>query len=247
MKTNGRKNRFFTPDLAAERITLDVGESHHALNVLRLAAGDDVELFDGRGGVADGVISGTARGGVTVDMRSRRQADAPAGLKVKLAFAEPKGKRLDWLLEKATELAAAAIQPVIFERSVAGGESEKMSDSKRRRWLDHCISAAKQCGLDFLPELCEPVSLASLIAEAGPSPGIVGVCETRGLRLPEAIEQYTGGQSVTILVGPEGGMTESELAAAVDAGFKPVRLGATTLRIETAAIALLAATWAFCE
>ncbi len=250
MKQEGRINRFFIPDLAAEQRferTLDNGESHHALHVLRLKAGAEVELFDGHGCVADGVISGTGRGSVTVTIRNRRQFDAPAGVSVKLAFAEPKGKRLDWLLEKATELAAAAIQPVIFERSVAGGESEKMSPSKRRRWLKHCIAAAKQSGLNFLPELCEPVPLASLLASVGQAVGIVGVCEDSGLSPAEAMKQHSAGQPVTILVGPEGGMTDAELAAAVGAGFKPVRLGTTVLRIETAAIAMLAAIRAVCE
>lgn len=244
MKPESRKSRFFAADLAAEQISLDAGESHHALHVLRLGAGAEVELFDGCGGVAEGVICEAGRGSVTISVADRRQLETTAGVRVKLAFAEPKGKRLDWLLEKATELAAAAIQPVIFARSVAG--SERLSDSKRQRWMGHCISASKQSGLNFLPELCQPVTLAELLAGAGPSPGIVGVCGDSGSSLSEALSQYTSGQQVTILVGPEGGMTEAELAAVVDAGFKPVGLGETTLRIETAAIALLAATRAIC-
>jgi len=245
LKQDGRINRFFTIDLASAQVTLDSGEAHHALHVLRLGAGAVVELFDGRGGVAAGVISEAGRGNVTVQVRDRRQLERPGGARVHLAFAEPKGKRLDWLLEKATELAATSFQPVLFKRSIA--VSERLSAAKRQRWIGHCISAAKQSGLDFLPELREPVPVTELVVATRSSLGVVGICGDAELSPGEVLSKAAKGEDISILVGPEGGMTKAELAGAIEAGFKPVRLGSTTLRIETAAIALLAATRAICE
>lgn len=240
--------RFYVSALTVGEVFLSAGESHHARSVRRLGAGDAVKLFDGRGGFAEGEIVNITRRETRV-----RVGEVAAQLQpwpgVHLGFAVPKGKRLDWLLEKATELAAASLWPVVFERSVAAG-------GKADRWAGHCLSAAKQCGLNWLPVLHEPRSLPDFLAGAWDKAPrgaesrtifLAGDLLDSAASLAEVFQAESLGNSdghgfdeVVLLIGPEGGFTEGERQAIAAGGFQPVRLGTTTLRIETAAIALLA-------
>ncbi|MHC4983427.1 MAG: RsmE family RNA methyltransferase [Planctomycetota bacterium] len=248
-------HRFFADNLSGSQVVLSAGEAHHAKDVLRLREGSQVELFDGSGRTAAGRITEWSRGEAVVRIeRLSRPAARPAPI-VHLAFAVPKGKRLNWLLEKATELAAASLRPVRFRRSVARAE---LSGLKRRRWLAHCIAAAKQCGLNFLPELREELKLNEFLQQAeGPSGGprankeqtirLFGDNEGHAASVADVLAraekfavQHTECE-IVLLVGPEGGLTQAEREACLAAGFQPVRLGQTTLRTETAAVALLAA------
>jgi 16S rRNA (uracil1498-N3)-methyltransferase len=236
--TSHDRPRFWTPQLTSSQVTLSDAEAHHAVHVLRLEAGDAVRLFDGRGARAEGRIASVKRSEVTVDVGTRLPPAPPPRPAVHLAFAVPKGKRLDWLLEKATELAAASLQPVCFERRVAGGES--LSQTQCRRWLDHCIAAAKQCGLDRLPEIRQTVGLNDLPAEPAGALRLLGSADASAEAIHGALPAAAP-EEVMILVGPEGGLTDHESARAAQAGFHGVRLGHTVLRLETAAVALLAA------
>ena len=121
--------RFFALPINPPAVELPAAEAHHALNVLRLRAGMEVEVFDGQGAHAVGRISHARHGQVTVTVLRVDPPTCRPEPVVHLAFAVPKGKRLDWLLEKATELGAASLQPVVFQRSVAGGE--ELSEGKR--------------------------------------------------------------------------------------------------------------------
>ena len=238
-----RKPRFYVPSLRAGELTLPPGESHHARSVLRLGPGQAVELFDGLGHLADGEIIATGRGGTVV--RAGRVATCPPPAPaVHLAFAVPKGKRLDWLLEKATELGAASLWPVVFRRSVAAG-------GRAQRWAGHCIAAAKQCGLNQLPEIRPSARLVDFLAtiaagEFPPGGGrfIFGDLSGQARLLGDILADGPG--QVVLLIGPEGGFTDDERGAIVAAGFEPVRLGGTTLRIETAAVALIGGIRAVC-
>ena len=149
-RTSENAYRLFAPELAeisrrggasaGLEVALPAGEAHHALHVLRLSCGDRVELFGGDGSKASGVIAAATKRQVTVTVEQFTPPAGRVGPTVHLAFAVPKGNRLDWLLEKATELGAASLQPVIFNRSVAGGE--ELGENKFQRWMGHCISAA---------------------------------------------------------------------------------------------------------
>jgi len=239
-----RHNRFFVEDLTDESVTLSVSEAHHAMHVMRLRAGDAVELFDGRGGAADGKIVEARRGEVSISIANRRTPMVRPGPVIHLAFAVPKGKRLDWLLEKTTELAAGSLTPIGFERSVV--DPGELVGAKRERWIGHCVSAAKQSMQDWLPELHNPQTLGDfLVGFAGSDQvGLVGSAGGDAGSVRDALASIVTvpARDICLLVGPEGGLTEAEYAAADQAGFVPVRLGRTTLRIETAAIALTAAT-----
>jgi 16S rRNA (uracil1498-N3)-methyltransferase len=210
-------------------------EAHHAAHVLRLKPGDAIELFDGSGGSASASVAAVKHGAVAVEIRQvYRRAERPAPV-IRLAFAVPKGNRLDWLLEKAAELGVAALAPIRFERSVAG--TGELSSAKRRRWLGHCIAAAKQAGLDFLPAIEDLRTLDEFLA-AAERPGIYGDLSDHARPIAEVLE---GHAPPVIVIGPEGGLTDAERRALDAAAFIPVRLGPTTLHIETAALALTAA------
>jgi 16S rRNA (uracil1498-N3)-methyltransferase len=228
------KHRFYVPTLMAGVVHLPDDEARHAGGVLRLQVGDCVELFDGRGKFARAtVVSVTKR---KVSTRVDAVETSPtAEMELHLAFAIPKGKRLDWLLEKATELGATSLTPLLCERSVAG--TDELSANKLQRWLSHCLSAAKQCGLNRLPELRQPITLGDLTAS---EPDAMLFGDLAGDTIPLASAVKAAGPSITILVGPEGGFTDAECQTLRTAGATPVRLGPTVLRIETAAVALLA-------
>jgi len=244
-----RHNRFFAEDLCSETVALSVAESHHAMHVLRMRSGDAVELFDGCGQVADGRIAETRRGRVSVRVMSRRQAPARPRPVIHLAFAVPKGKRLDWLLEKASELAVASLTPVSLEHSVV--EPGELAGSKRERWVGHCTAAAKQSGLNWLPELREPLALPEFLRrfDKTGAAGLAGSASPKAVSVREALAFWSSREAgeVHLLVGPEGGMTDSEYAAAEEAGFVQARIGSTTLRVETACVAMVSAVTALLE
>ena len=224
---------------------LPSGEAHHAAHVLRLRPGAAVELFDGVGGSALGRIVRVHRREVAVTVDEVRPPTAPPEPRVTLAFAVPKGNRLDWLLEKTTELGVARLSPVLFERSIAGWD--ELSASKRARWFGHSIAAAKQAGLDWFPEIADPRPLAAFLEEAARDDEaaggrwLFGDLSARAVPIREALTRPAPPRRVCLVVGPEGGLAEAERSALQCAGFVGVCLGRTTLRIETAAVALLAA------
>jgi len=238
-----------TVGLCAE---LSLAEAHHAMHVLRLRVGDALELFDGRGQSATARIAQAKHGRVRCEVEAVGAVRARPEPRVHLAFAVPKGKRLDWLLEKATELASSSLRPVAFERGVAGDD---LADGKRERWLTHCVAAAKQSGLNFLPELRERQTLPDLLADAaGAGAGVsgagtlfrlVGDVTADAVSLPDALGKAGGADppvtDILLIIGPEGGLSDVERNQLAAAHVTPVRLGHTILRIETAAVALLAA------
>ncbi len=242
MRDGSLKRRFFAEDLRGELVELGPGEVRHAATVLRLSVGQSVQVFDGFGTVAAGKLETLTRHSAVVRIAERRTEARPEPA-VELAFSLPKGKRLDWLLEKATELGAARLQPVVFERSVAGVVS---SEHARGRWRAVCIAAAKQCGASYLPEIAAPASLPVFLAGTRSGARILGEAGG-GASLAEVVSAWSPGSAVTLLVGPEGGLTEAEQQGTRAAGFAAVHLGERVLRVETAALALLAATAALCD
>jgi 16S rRNA (uracil1498-N3)-methyltransferase len=228
--------RFYVPQINGGECSLPSSEAHHALHVLRLKIGAKVELFDGKGNSSTAEVIHTSRVDVLVTADAPKSEPLP-NPGVHLAFAVPKGKRLDWLLEKTTELAATSLQPVTFSRSVAGGE---LTPSKLQRWESQCISAAKQSGVNHLPEIKPLITLKNFLS-APTTVGHLQLFGDLGDLTPPIGEILRNNifDSVTLLIGPEGGFTPDERQSIVDAGILPVRLGKTTLRIETATIALL--------
>jgi len=223
--------RFYTgpQELEPGLVVLSETESRHAASSRRLAVGDEVVLFDGRGSEARGQVESIDRRAVRVEIGAveRREADAAVGLTLAVAF--PKGPRQDVLVEKCTELGVAAIWPMRCARSIAEPSAHRLG--KLRRTV---IEACKQSQRAWLCELREPVSFAEAV-------GAVGQFDAAVIADGSAVGSDAGGatshKSVLVLVGPEGGLTTAELEAARDAGCGTLQLGKTILRTETAAIA----------
>ena len=215
------------------------GEAHHLAHVLRARAGDEVTLFDGLGLSVQASILSLDRGRVLVRLNpASRRMEPPAAVAVTLMQAIPKPQSFEWILQKAGELGATAIVPVLSERVVWRADRAD-SDAKRERWRAIAIGAAKQCGANRIPELAQATSLANLL----PTLGQYELCMIGALRpdappMRKALDETRNRmpKSIALLVGPEGDFTPAELDAAIAAGAKPVSFGPRVLRSETAAV-----------
>lgn len=230
--------RFYHPDLHAQVIELDDAQAQHARKVLRLSVGDTVSLFDGSGGAATGRISRCDKR-VEVTITERRTAPwlKPT---IELAVCIPKGDRAGFLVEKASELGADTLIPLLATRSVVDP-----GEGKIERFARMATESAKQCGRPWVMQVAEPIDFAKLIASAEHDVKLIAdVPESSGVPGVHS-EQIMPGQfaeagRLIVLIGPEGGWTDEERKAAFSSGFRPVRLGPHVMRIETAALAALA-------
>ncbi len=207
-------------------------------HVLRLAPGNPVILFDGQGNAYDGEIAKCARGEVSVRLHKRRDEDRESPLQVTLAQAVSSGERMDYTIQKAVELGVSAVQPLLAERCVVRLSGERAA-KRGAHWQAVVAAACEQCGRNRVPRVAPLQPLRGWLEQPAPADAL------RLMLLPGAptglhqLARPTG--MVTVLAGPEGGLTEAEAGDAVRAGFMPLRLGPRVLRTETAAVALLAA------
>ena len=227
---------FCSQPISGKAITLPAEAAHHALRVLRLRSGDSVILFDGSGGEWPGCLQEEGRA-LQVELGQWRPVEREASLALTLAQCLPSADKMDWVVQKAVELGVAAIQPLEAARSVLRLSGER-AEKRSRHWLQVAISACEQCGRNRTPVLAPLLSLPAYLAQPGP-PGELRLllAPAGSLRLAELARP----QAVTLLVGPEGGLTEDEIAAARLAGFQAVSLGPRVLRTETAGLAAIAA------
>lgn len=224
-------DRFYCPEPAREgRLTLEGDEARHLSRVRRLAVGARVEVFDGRGESALAEVVETGRDRVELVVLDAAAPDRQAAIELTLATAVPKGDRFDWLVEKATELGVSKLVPIVTERSVVDPRATKLDRLRRA-----IIEASKQCGRNRLMELDRLTSWVSFAAE--PSHGPRLLAHPGGLPLRAWPSGRRGGEAV-VVIGPEGGFSESEVEVARSAGWVAVGLGPTLLRIETAGLAV---------
>jgi len=206
---------------------LDGPEAHHLSHVLRLSAGDTVELFNGRGRAAAAVVTTVSKRTTDLQITAVRNAP-PLSPRIVLAVAVPKGERFDWLVEKAAELGVARLIPLLTVRGTVDPR-----DSKLDRLRQVVIAACKQSRNDWAMEIAAPIAWTELLARLLPDSTLL-VADPAGQPL-SASESTTSAETI-IAIGPEGGWTPDELAAGQKAGGRLVSLGPTILRIETAAI-----------
>jgi len=224
--------------LSGTRIALPEYAAHHALRVLRLRPGDEIVLFDGRGGEYQGVLCAAGRDGLAAEVGAWREIERESPLAAILVQGISSGERMDLTIQKAVELGAAAIQPVFTERSVVRLAAER-ARNRLEHWRRVAIAACEQCGRNRLPAVRAPRLLAEYCARPDDA-------SLRLLLAPEAkaaLRDSVGriGSTVALAAGPESGFTAAEEALLRAAGFVAVRLGARVLRTETAALAALAA------
>ena len=212
--------------------------AHHAARVLRLREGDRVEMFDGLGNACRGVIAELGGKRVTVGGIAASNADRESPLRVLLAQALSSSEKMDWVIQKATELGVAAIQPLDTERSVARLSAERTA-KRLEHWRQVAISACEQCGRNVLPEIHAPLDIMAWLQQMS------AATDSKFILLPEGaaalhVQAKPQGQAV-LLIGAEGGFTQAEGESALHCGFTAMRIGARVLRTETAAVAGLAA------
>ena len=235
--------RIYCPSDLASASTLDLpaGAARH-VQVLRLQPGDAVTLFSGQGGEVEATITRMGRSSVEVCLGAHHAIERENPHAVHLAVGMPANERMDWLVEKATELGVASIQPLLTERTVLRLSGER-AEKKVAHWHSVAVAACEQCGGNRIPQVW-PVQ--SLVAWLHALPTKRPHDARWLLSLAEgalALQQHTahGVPAHTLfLSGPEGGFSAAEEAAAAQCGFAPVTLGPRVLRAETAALAALA-------
>jgi 16S rRNA (uracil1498-N3)-methyltransferase len=229
--------RFYCSRIDQPVAELVGGQAHHLASALRLRAGDEVELFDGDGTVATAIIEKAASRKVTLQVRQVRTAARRMQGRIAIAPSIAKGERFDWLVGKCTELGVDRIMPVLFERTVKQPKKVNIFE----RWKNVAISASKQCGRAFLPEIDKPTRLAEALdvlnSDYPEGRFLVGSLSPPAQRLAS---QRFDGSDVTAFVGPEGGLTEQEEDLLRERGTESVALTDTVLRVETAGVAFVA-------
>jgi 16S rRNA (uracil1498-N3)-methyltransferase len=231
----GERRLFVSAEqLAGDRVTLTGAEHRHLARVLRARAGDALTLFDGRGGEVDAQILRVEDTETALQLGERRLVPTVA-TPTTLLTAVPRGPRMDFLVQKTTELGVCRLVPLLTSRSVARPDADK-----RARWERIAREAARQCGRADVPIVEPPTPLAVAIADVAlPARRFALVERDRSRPLRGEIDSAPAA-ATALLVGPEGGLVASEVQAIVRAGFVPVGLGPLILRVETAGLVALA-------
>jgi 16S rRNA (uracil1498-N3)-methyltransferase len=224
------------PLAAGQPVAIEGTAANHITRVLRLRAGDAITLFNGNGAEFAASIGEFRKDSVLVEVQEERAADRESPLSITLAQGISRGERMDWIIQKATELGAARIVPLAAERSVVRLDS-KQAEKKVQHWRGIAIAACEQCGRNRVPAVTLPTDLFEFVGSASSSDAL------RLLLSPASAvsmdEVSADAARITVLIGPEGGLTETEQEVAMRSGFRAVRMGPRVLRTETAAVAAL--------
>ncbi|MDC7825681.1 16S rRNA (uracil(1498)-N(3))-methyltransferase [Pseudomonas sp. BLCC-B13] len=229
-----RLSRFFIDaPLSLGQHELPEAQAHYIGRVLRHAAGDAVQLFDGSGQEYLGELIEVGKKAVRVELREQLAGQAESPLRIHLGQGLSRGERMDWAIQKATELGVGEITPIVSERCEVRLKDER-ADKRLAHWRQVAISACEQCGRSVLPVIHAPVTLAEWQAHVQ--------AELKLVLHPVAapLESHARPHSLAFLIGPEGGLSEAEVAQAKAAGFHAARLGPRVLRTETAPVVALA-------
>ncbi|MDX2226417.1 MAG: 16S rRNA (uracil(1498)-N(3))-methyltransferase [Verrucomicrobiae bacterium] len=216
-------------------------EAHHCVGVMRHREGDSIVVFDGQGLEVMGKIVSLSKNEVVLSIQNQSKTP-PLPCAITLAQAIPKGKNMEAILQKATELGAHRIVPLLSARTVVHVDEDR-ADSKAGKWQHTVIEAAKQCGTNWVPRVDQPVEVKRFFDEK-PRFDLMLIAslqpDARHFKkvLADVREEGSGRKpsSVLILIGPEGDFTPAEISLAKGAGCQPITLGPQVLRCETAAI-----------
>ena len=231
--------RFFIPPhlWKPDRMVLDGGEAHHAVDVLRLKVGDRVTVFNGQGGEATAEI--VSAGKQELQLKTVHTAKTPPlTCEITLGQAIPKGKNMELIIEKATELGASRIVPLLSERTVVSMDSDDAL-KKKQKWQRVAIEACKQCGQNWLPTVGTPQTPKAFFeAKHQFDLMLIASLQPDAKHIKEVLAESggTGPKRVLVLVGPEGDFTPAEISLAKSHSCRPVTLGPIILRTETAAL-----------
>ena len=224
------------PLSAGGRQTIEGDAANHIARVLRLEPGDPLTVFDGRGGEYSARIDAVRKGAVVIEVLQRSASERESPLSLTLAQGVSRGERMDWVVQKVTEIGVTRIIPVTTERTVVKLDA-KQSERKLLHWQGIAVAACEQSGRTRIPAITPPIALQDFLSRSNEeratrvllSPS--GTLRVNDLSAPD--------RAILVLIGPEGGLAEAEHRRALDAGFLAVRLGPRVLRTETAAVAAL--------
>lgn len=220
--------RIHVSQLSPGQVTLDESQSHHVRDVLRLKIGSAIELFDNAGRVGRGVIMDLGTPGIAIRIDSIQQA--ARGGELIVASAIPKGERADWMIEKLSELGVSRLIPLMTQRSVV----HPAGKGKRDRWLRIATESAKQSRRSGVMRIDELVSLGDVLGGSIDSGWYLSTADV-AIPVHDAIARGPVDR-LSLFIGPEGGWSDAEIAQLSQAGLTGVKLTATILRVETAAI-----------
>lgn len=237
--------RFYCPQPLAAGAIVDLPEAlAHHLHVVRMQPGDALTLFDGRGGQYHASLLDAGKKRATARVHVHQPVEVELPYAITLAQGLPEGSKMDWIVEKAVELGVAAVQPLAARRSVVRLSGER-AEKRHAHWQGVIVAASEQCGRNRLARLAPLADFDRFIATPDSQPRIL--FSPRATVSLADWARAAGPQAATLMIGPEGGFSEEEEQAAVDAGALALSLGPRVLRTETAglaALAALAALWA---
>ena len=228
-----RLSRFFIDaPLALGQHELPETQAHYIGRVLRHAVGDAVQLFDGSGNEFLGELIEVGKKNVRVELRETFAGLAESPLHIHLGQGLSRGERMDWAIQKASELGANAITPIVSERCEVRLKDER-ADKRMAHWRQVAISACEQCGRSVIPLIHPPLGLGDWLEQVEAQLKLV-------LHpVAEPLASHGKPQSLAFLIGPEGGLADAEVTQAQNAGFHAARLGPRVLRTETAPVVAL--------
>jgi 16S rRNA (uracil1498-N3)-methyltransferase len=228
------------PLISGQVVDLPPTAARH-VQVLRMQPGHSLTLFNGEGGEFSAEVQHMGRSDVRVVVGEHRHVECEAAVQVHLAVGMPANERMDWLVEKATELGVHRITPLMTERSVIRLTGER-AEKKQAHWQAVAASASEQCGRNRVPLIDAPERLDAWLAKQTAQDDVVqGVLSLHASTQPlTAMRANAVQKSWVLLNGPEGGLTDAEDAAARAKGFVALSLGERVLRAETAALGALA-------
>ena len=234
-------SRFYVPkeSVKGNKIFVYGKEAHHILDVMRLKKSDSVVTFDGTGKEYVGVIKEVGRDSLVVEVAETRESNSGLKIAVTLIQAIPKKEKMDYIVEKATELGVSAVIPVIAGRTIVNWD-EKKKEAHAQRWCKISREASKQCGRSDIPDVSSVKDLKSAVKDTeNHDLKLIAALSDGAISLKDALKDFEG-KRITIAIGPEGDFTPDEIKLAKSLGFKVVNLGQRVLKSDTAGLAMLA-------
>lgn len=250
--------RIFVPleQLGGDSVTLTGPAHRHLVRVLRARVGDAIGVFDGAGGEIDATVVQVGARALTLRLGERRRVSV-AGARITLLQVVPRPDRMDWIVEKATELGVSAIVPVLTDRSPvparAASGAAAGTAARLARWRKIASEAARQCGRAHVPMVSEPAALESALRDLEAGAGAIRPPEATAATPPCRLVLWETGvwpplhtqvrpdaREVALAIGPEGGLSEAQVTLLRRHGFQPASLGPRILRCETAALTAIA-------
>jgi 16S rRNA (uracil1498-N3)-methyltransferase len=228
--------RIFTaqPLIAGSSIQLEQGAARHLSSALRMSVGQSIILFDGHGGEYSAALTEVKKSKVWVAVNEFSDKDLESPLKIQLAIGISRGERMDWIVQKATELGATEITPLFTERCEVKLSGERL-EKKTRHWQQIAISACEQCQRNIVPIVNSAAMIDQYLADP-----VIGLKLVLHHRTEKRLTEMTNSNNnIALLVGPEGGLSDREIESAIKHNFAALALGPRVLRTETAPLAAI--------